>query len=82
MSIATAGRAEAGPARPDASVTAGPLGPIGRLGGWTAAHFRFVLSAWIVIAIGLGFFPRLKRAAHSRCRPAGWSNATSPVPAS
>jgi putative drug exporter of the RND superfamily len=69
VSIATAGRAEAGPARPDASVRAHALGPIGRLGGWTAAHFRLVLSAWIVIAIGLGFFaPRVETALSG----AGW----------
>jgi hypothetical protein len=27
------------------------VGPIGRLGGWTATHFRSVLVAWIVAAV-------------------------------
>ncbi len=61
MSVATARHAEAGPAPP--GDTTAQLGPIGRLGGWTAAHFRVVLSAWIVIAVGLGFFaPRVETA--------------------
>lgn len=30
------------------------LGPIGRLGHWTAGHFRVVLIGWIVVAVGLG----------------------------
>ena len=32
------------------------VGPIGRLGHYTATHFRVVLVGWLVIAIGLGFF--------------------------
>jgi RND superfamily putative drug exporter len=32
------------------------VGPIGRLGRWTTDHFRVVLIAWIVIAVGLGVF--------------------------
>ncbi len=31
-----------------------PVGPIGRLGRWTAAHFRLVATAWVVVALGLG----------------------------
>ena len=31
-------------------------GPVGRLGRWTATHFRIVAIAWAVIAIGLGVF--------------------------
>ena len=31
-------------------------GPIGRLGGWTATHFKAVVIAWGVLALGLGFF--------------------------
>ena len=30
------------------------VGPVGRLGAWTADHFRAVLVAWIVVAVGLG----------------------------
>jgi len=45
------------------------LGPIGRLGRWTATHFRFVLAAWIVLVLGLGFFaPRVENALAG----AGW----------
>src|SRR3954462_13743701 len=29
------------------------VGPVGRLGRWTAAHFRVVLAGWAVPAIGL-----------------------------
>jgi RND superfamily putative drug exporter len=32
------------------------LGPIGRLGAWTAGHVRLVVAAWVVIAVGLGAF--------------------------
>ena len=32
------------------------LGPIGRLGAWTAGHVRLVVVAWVVVAIGLGAF--------------------------
>ncbi len=46
-----------------------PVGPIGRLGRYTAAHFRLVLVAWLVIAVGLGFFaPRVEKALSG----AGW----------
>src|SRR4051794_22417747 len=46
-----------------------PLGPIGRLGGWTASHFRVVAALWIVIAGGLGAFaPRAEHALSG----AGW----------
>ena len=45
------------------------LGPIGRLGGWTASHFRIVLAAWIVVALALGVFaPRAEKALSG----AGW----------
>ena len=44
-------------------------GPIGRLGRWTATHFGVVLVAWLVIAVGLGFFaPRVEHALSG----AGW----------
>ena len=32
------------------------VGPIGRLGRYTATHFRVVLVGWLVVAVGLGFF--------------------------
>ncbi|HEX6460692.1 MAG TPA: MMPL family transporter [Thermoleophilaceae bacterium] len=45
------------------------VGPIGRLGHWTATHFRVVLAAWLVVAVGLGFFaPRVENALSG----AGW----------
>jgi len=47
----------------------GRPGPIGRLGGWTASHFKIVLGAWLVIAVALGFFaPRVETALSG----AGW----------
>jgi RND superfamily putative drug exporter len=33
-----------------------PVGPIGRLGRWTADHVRLVVIAWVAIALGLGAF--------------------------
>src|SRR3954451_8734317 len=45
------------------------VGPIGRLGRWTATHFRFVAAAWVVVAIGLGVLaPRVETALSG----AGW----------
>jgi RND superfamily putative drug exporter len=45
------------------------VGPLGRLGRYTATHFRTVLLAWALIALGLGFFaPRVERALSG----AGW----------
>ena len=45
------------------------LGPIGRLGYWMAGHVRVVVIAWVVIAVGLGFFaPRAEHALSG----AGW----------
>jgi putative drug exporter of the RND superfamily len=45
------------------------IGPLGRLGRWTATHFRAVLAAWVVVAVGLGFFaPRVEKALSG----AGW----------
>jgi len=44
-------------------------GPIGRLGHYTATHFRTVLFAWLAIALVLGFFaPRVEHALSG----AGW----------
>ena len=45
------------------------VGPIGRIGRYTATHFRVVLIGWLVVAIGLGFFaPRVETALSG----AGW----------
>src|SRR4051812_41530434 len=45
------------------------VGPIGRLGRWTAAHFRIVAAAWVVVALGLGVLaPRAEKALSG----AGW----------
>jgi putative drug exporter of the RND superfamily len=51
-----------------------PIGPIGRLGRYTATHFRTVLAAWLVVGIGLGFFaPKVERALSG----AGWETTGS-----
>lgn len=45
------------------------LGPIGRLGRYTATHRKVVFIAWAVIALGLGFFaPKVEHALSG----AGW----------
>ncbi len=45
------------------------VGPIGRLGRWTAGHFRIVVAAWVVVAVGLGILaPRVEKALSG----AGW----------
>ena len=45
------------------------VGPIGRLGRYTATHFRTVLVGWLIVAVGLGFFaPRVETALSG----AGW----------
>ncbi len=50
------------------------VGPIGRLGRYTATHFRVVLIGWLVVAIGLGFFaPRVETALSG----AGWETSGS-----
>src|SRR6516165_6363480 len=50
------------------------VGPIGRLGRFTATHFRGVLAAWLVIALVLGFFaPRVETALSG----AGWETTGS-----
>ncbi len=44
-------------------------GPLGRLGLWTAGHFRLLLVVWAVVAVGLGAFaPRVEGALAG----AGW----------
>jgi RND superfamily putative drug exporter len=45
------------------------VGPIGRLGRYTATHFRAVLIAWAIVAVGLGLFaPKVEKALSG----AGW----------
>jgi RND superfamily putative drug exporter len=45
------------------------VGAVGRLGRWTAGHFRIVAAAWIVVAVGLGVLaPRVETALSG----AGW----------
>jgi RND superfamily putative drug exporter len=45
------------------------LGPIGRVGRWTAGHFRVVAVVWAVVVVGLGVFaPRAEHALSG----AGW----------
>jgi RND superfamily putative drug exporter len=47
----------------------GELGPLGRLGRWTAGHFRLVLAAWLVVVVGFGVFaPKVESALSG----AGW----------
>ncbi len=51
------------------SRTPSQLGPIGRLGHYTATHFRAVLVGWLVLAVALVFFaPRVENALSG----AGW----------
>ncbi len=50
------------------------VGPIGRLGRYTATHFRVVLVGWLVVALGLGFLaPRVETALSG----AGWETTGS-----
>ena len=50
------------------------LGPIGRLGRWSATHFKWVLLVWVVIAVGLGFLaPRVETSLSG----AGWEDTGS-----
>jgi len=45
------------------------VGPLGRLGGWTAGHVRVVAIAWAVVAVTLGAFaPKVETALSG----AGW----------
>jgi len=45
------------------------VGPIGRMGRWTATHFRLVVAAWALIALAAGVFaPRVEHALAG----AGW----------
>jgi putative drug exporter of the RND superfamily len=45
------------------------VGPLGRLGAWTAGHIRAVALAWVVVALALGAFaPKVETALSG----AGW----------
>ena len=50
------------------------VGPVGRLGRYTATHFRTVLIAWVIVAVALGFLaPRVEHALSG----AGWETTGS-----
>ena len=50
------------------------VGPIGRLGRYTATHFRVVLVGWLLVALVLGFFaPKVETALSG----AGWETTGS-----
>lgn len=50
------------------------LGPLGRLGRWSARHVRIVVAAWAVVVIALGVFaPQV----HSVLSGAGWEDSGS-----
>ena len=50
------------------------LGPIGRLGRWSATHARIVFIAWAVVVVGLGVLaPRVETALSG----AGWEDSGS-----
>ncbi|HXV32849.1 MAG TPA: MMPL family transporter [Gaiellaceae bacterium] len=61
--------AAATPPAPAEPETARDVGPLGRLGRWTAANARVVALAWAVVAIGLGVLAPLAEHALSG---AGW----------
>jgi RND superfamily putative drug exporter len=55
--------------RPEELRAARAVGPLGRVGRWTAGHVRLVALAWVVIALGLGAVaPRVEHALSG----AGW----------
>ena len=59
------------PAAAPATTAPGPVGvgPIGRLGQWTADHIRVVVLTWVAIAIVFGAFaPKAEKALSG----AGW----------
>ena len=61
--------AEALSPAPRALPSAAEVGPLGRLGRWTAGHLRAVALAWAAVAVVLGAFaPRVEHALSG----AGW----------
>jgi RND superfamily putative drug exporter len=70
MSAPVTDTVAAGPAE-----TAAVVGPVGRVGRWTATHIGLVLAGWLVVALVLGFFaPRVETALSG----AGWETTGSP----
>ncbi len=63
------GEAEGTPGSKPGEAEGTPVGPIGRLGRWTAGHGRIVVIAWAVIAVGLG---ALAPKAEHALSGAGW----------
>jgi RND superfamily putative drug exporter len=63
------GEAEGTPGSKTGEAEGTPVGPIGRLGRWTAGHGRIVVIAWAVIAVGLG---ALAPKAEHALSGAGW----------
>ena len=64
------------PPSPTAGSGQGPvvLGPVGRLGRWSATHTRWVFIAWAIILVGLGVLaPRVETALSG----AGWQDSGS-----
>lgn len=50
------------------------LGPVGRLGHWSATHARWVFIVWAIVVIGLGVLaPRVETALSG----AGWEDSGS-----
>ncbi|HZA90205.1 MAG TPA: MMPL family transporter [Solirubrobacterales bacterium] len=50
------------------------IGPLGRVGRWTASHFRVVVLSWVAVAVALGVLaPRAEHALSG----AGWEAAGS-----
>src|SRR4051812_46460892 len=61
-------------ASPQPSGAQQQVGPIGRLGRWTATHFGIVAVAWVVVAVGLGVLaPRAEKTLSG----AGWETTGS-----
>jgi RND superfamily putative drug exporter len=74
MSVVERERKLATQATADAYPHAVNVGPIGRLGRYTATHFKVVLIGWVVLALALGFFaPRVETALSG----AGWETTGS-----
>jgi RND superfamily putative drug exporter len=74
MAVAERGPRLADEARAEEYPHAVNVGPIGRLGRFTATHFRAVLVGWVVLALALGFFaPRVETALSG----AGWETTGS-----
>ena len=63
------GEAEGTPGSKTGEAEGMPVGPIGRLGRWTAGHARIVVIAWAVVAVGLG---ALAPKAEHALSGAGW----------